>query len=768
MYRFAGLMIVVCSLQLSCKDNNNNDNDQPFCPAGEDLSAYVDPMIGTLGSGNVVPGALVPHGMVKLSPDTNAESGSVDAYEYANDKIEGFSHTHLQGPGGGFNGYSHVMFLPTTGVFSADVEDYASTFSHDTEVASPGYYKVGLDDYAITAELTATAHAGFHRYTYPQTDQAHILIDLGHSRGDSRGGKVQIVDPNTIKGYGVYNVHPMLDLILSSGDNITGQSTVYFHAVFDKPFESFGTWKKGENGIELSDNSDLENGPWIGAYVNFATQADEAVEVRVGISMVSMSQAKKNLEVEIGELTFEAVHKLARDTWNCYLNRIQLEGGTAQQRTIFYTALFHTLFAPADYTEVGGKFFSGADGQGDVFELEQGRFYTDDWCAWDTFRTSRPLATIVEPETINDVVASYLHLYQQGGWLPKCTWHATGYSRVMIGNHSVAIIADAYTKGFDQYDLDLAWAALEKSATQDDEDKLVDGVCGYVNLGTPPEYIQNGYISHECDTHQSASMTLEYAYNDYCIAQVADGMGKPDEYQTYMARAENYENIWNPETGFMQGRKRDGSWLTSFDPADTQTDNDFCEASSWIYTWFVPHDVPGLIDLIGDKQTFVEKLDEFFAGDYFEPSNEPSFHIPYLYNFAAAAHRTQELVRATLETEFSVEPNGLPGNDDAGATSAWIVFSAIGLYPVAPGDGRYQLASPLFDRTTLQLNPANYPGKQFVIETVNNSRANLYIQSATLNGAPLSRTWITHDEIIAGGTLSFAMGPEPSSWGSAD
>jgi predicted alpha-1,2-mannosidase len=477
--------------------------------------------------------------------------------------------------------------------------------------------------------------------------------------------------------------------------------------------------------------------------------------------MVSVETARRNLELEAAGRTFDQVRQAARDAWNCVLGRVAVETTSDDDKVLFYTALYHTLLSPTDYTEADGLFVSGADGMGNVYSCGGRRFYSDDWCAWDTFRTSRPLATLVEPETVDDVVASYLHLYLQGGWLPKCTWHATGYSRVMIGNHAVAIIADALTKGFQDYDLDLAWEAIEKSATQEDLDNLWPGVCGYLNLGTPPEYLENGYVSHDCDRSQSASMTLEYAYNDWATAQVADALGKSAEAQHYAQRALNYRNHWDPQTGFMRGRNLDGSWVEPFDPTEGV---DFCEASSWIYTWFVPHDVPGLIGLVGDETTFAAMLDQFFDQGHFDIGNEPSFHAPYLYNYAGSSHRTQQRVRETIRADFGIDPGGLPGNDDSGATSAWLALSAMGIYPVAPGGGVYQLTSPLFDRVTIRLHPAFAEGDTFVIEAVNNDATNMYIQSATLNGVALDRTWITHGEITAGGTLTFVLGPDPSTW----
>jgi len=753
-----GAFIIAVVVAAGCQDEKP---EKHFCPQGGDPAAHVDPLIGTSGSGNSVPGALLPHGVVKLSPDCLVDPGDVDSYEYRADRIEGFSHTHFQGPGGGGNGYSQILLTATTGDLKTEEIDYASAYSHEQEAAEPGYYMVGLLDYDVQAELTSTAHAGYHRYTFPAADPARILVDVGHCRGDSRGGEIEMVDDVTVAGFGIYNVHPLLDLALSTDRRTTGQSTIYFYAVFSRPFESYGTWT--ETGV--NPGSSAESGPDIGAYLEFTTSAQEAIEVRVGLSLVDVEQARKNLEAEIGKKSFEEVRAEARARWNCLLNRVQVEGGTADQKKMFYTALYHTLLAPADYTEDGGVFFSGADGKGYVYRNKDFRFYTDDWCAWDTFRTSRPLATLVEPETVDDVMASYLHLYRQGGWLPKCTWHATGYSRIMIGNHSVPMIADALVKGFTGFDREVAWEAVYKAATQDVDDDKFPGLCGYVNLGTPPEYIQSGYVSHDCDMHQSASMTLEYAYNDWCTAQAAEVLGKSDQVEVFRQRALNYQNHWNQAAGFMQGRMQDGSWREPFDPADDADDNDFCEATSWIYTWFVPHDVEGLIELMGGEENFTTKLDEFFSGGHFEISNEPSFHIPYLYNYAGDPAKTQEVVRNTLTNDFGPDPGGLPGNDDSGATSAWYAFSAMGFFPMAPGDGVYQITSPLFDKITIQLHPAFSKGKTFVFEAIDNSAGNLYIQSAELNGQPLERTWITHEEITKGGTLRLQMGPNPSTWG---
>ena len=757
-------VLAACALCTACFEQVAKQEPGPYCPAGEDLAAYVDPLIGTAGQGNALPGALVPHGMVRVGPDTVNDLGKVEAYDYGSDRIEGFTHTNWQGPGGSGNGYSHVLLLPVWGAPGTDIAAWAPRFSHHSEEASPGYYAVTLEGSKIRVELTATGHAAFHRYHY---DSAHgpasVLVDLGHSLGDSKGGWVEIVGDRTVRGCGEYNVHPLLDLILNFDGGRTGETTVCFHAEFSQPFVGRATWVRDRDQAVFDEGSISAEGRWLGARLDFDARLDPVLDVRVGISLIDEDQAQANLEAEIGEQGFGEVHAAARAAWNCRLNRIQVEGGSEDQRTLFYTSLYRTLMQPADHTEAGGRFYSAADEVGAVFELEPGRrFYTDDWCAWDTFRTSRPLATLVEPETVDDVIASYLHLYEQGGWLPKCTWQAGGYSRVMIGNHAVSMVADAAVKGFDGFDAATAWEALYKSATTDNTQDSYGSLCGYLNLGTPPEYIEKGYVSHECDGTQAASMTLEYAYNDWCIGRAAPRLGATTEQsQAFESRSGYWRNHWNPDSGFMQGRHEDGSWVEPFDPAGGGDANDFCEATSWIYSWFVPHDVPGLIDAMGGEQPFVDKLDRFFDEGHFDVSNEPSFHIPFLYNLAGAPEKTQARVRRVLNEDFSAGSGGLPGNDDAGATSAWYVLAAMGLYPLAPGDGVYQLSSPLFERITLHLEPGRYRGRTFVIEATGNGPQSPYIRSAALDGESLGRSEISHARIVRGGTLVLEMGASP-------
>lgn len=727
------------------------------------LTGDVDPMIGTRGPGNVIPGALVPHGMVKLSPDTVNDEGSIDAYEYASDRIEGFSHTHLEGPGGSYMGYSHVLVTARRGAVGDDVREYASRYTHERETAEPGYYAVTLDDAKARVELTATARCGVQRYTFEGAEPAVLLLDAAHTRGGFLDGEVRIIGNDTIQGRSKTNVHPGLALAISAfqidRQATTGVRPQFFAAKFSRPFASFGTWSK--HGVARGALSAREGE--IGAFVSYP-DASKAVEVRVCLSSIDEATATAALDEELGARSFDEVRTAAKEAWNRQLNRVQVEGGTAEERKVFYTALYHAHFQPTDYTE-GARYWSGADGRGRVFEANGKRFYSDDWCMWDTFRTTHPLQTLTAPERRDDVVRSMLHTWEQGEWLSKCTWQATGDSRVMIANPFTPIIADADLKGFTGFDREQAWAALWKAHTEDVPESLGATVCGYFNQGTPPDYLELGYVSHECDVLQSASMTLEYAYEDWALAAFARRLGRNDEAKALTRRAGYWKNHWNPEKGFMQGRKRDGSWVEPFDPA--RYDADFCEASSWIYSWFVPHDVRALIEARGGPDAFIRKLDEYFDTGRHDMSNEPAFHTPFLYAYAGAPAKAQARARELLRKHFTAAPDGLPGNDDAGATSAWAVFVALGLYPITPGGDVYVLGSPVFPKATLYLEPNHFEGRTFTIEARGAGAANVYVQSAKLNGATLDRPWITHGELAKGGALVFEMGPEPSAWGAS-
>jgi predicted alpha-1,2-mannosidase len=542
-------------------------------------------------------------------------------------------------------------------------------------------------------------------------------------------------------------------------DATTGIRTVYFDARFNRPFDSFGTWQ----GATATPGSRGASDDRIGAWATFQS-VDAPVEVTVCLSWIDLEQARANSDKQLEGRNFDAVRAAASETWNKLLNRIQVKGGTPAQQRIFYTALYHAFFQPADYTEYG-RFWSGEDGKGTVLAAPDWEYYSDDWCMWDTFRTTHPLQLLLEPERRSDIVNSLVTGFQRGGWFPKCTWQATGYSRLLTANPFVPIVADAYLKGFDEYDVNAAWQGLWKASTSDQPESLLTGLCGYFNQGTPPDFLDIGYVAHECDVDQSVTLTLEHSFDAWSLSRMADALGHTDERDRLRTLAGNYRNTFNPAHGFMQGRLRSGAWVEPFDPTQGGNNNDFTEATSWIYTWFVPHDVKGLMGLIGGAQPFVDKLDAYFDGGHHDPSNEPGFHVPYLYLYAGAAPKTQERVRDVLGSAFNDTPAGLPGNDDDGAMSALFVWGAIGLYPITPGDDTLLIGSPIFDEATVFLEPNFYDGGKFVVKTVNNGPDAPYVQSATLNGQPLARPFITHGDVIRGGTLILTMGPTPSTWG---
>jgi len=728
------------------------DLPEPSSFAPPAPASLVDPLIGTRGPGNAVPGALVPHGMVKLSPDTENERGAIDAYEYDNDAIEGFTHTHLEGPGGSNSGYSQILLMPATGPLELNVSRFASGFSHATEIAKLGYYAVTLDDYGVRAELTASAHAGLHRYTFTSCDESRILVDVGHSLGRSVDGEVRVVGRDTIEGFGVYQVHPLIAVVLQGSAPDTGIAKVHFVARFDPPFRGHGTWADEEP----SPGSKQATGPRIGAYADYGQAGGTSVEVRVGISFIDVEQARANLDAELADRSFEEVRDAAAERWNELLSRVEIEGADADLETMLRTSHYHALMQPADYSEQG-RFWSGADRVGAVHDSGGRRFFTDDWCVWDTARTTHPWHTIVEPEIMGDLAQSFVHLYEEDGWMPKCTWHAMGDSRVMTANFQFCVIADAHAKGLRDFDVDRAYEALRKGSMQD-ENPVSKGGCGYFGRGTPPEYLELGYVPAECDLEQSASMTLEHAYNDFCVAELAESLGKVEDQAYFEDRSASWKNVFKPGVGFAQPRRADGSFVEPFDP---ESRTGFTEANSWIYSFSVPHDVCGLVQAMGGEASFVARLDEFFDDAHFDPTNEPDFHAPWLYAAIGMPSKSAQRVREIVANAFDASPGGLPGNDDAGATSAWLLFAALGFYPLAPGDPTYFISGPMLERSVLHID-----NQTFVIEAPG-ARVAPFVQSATLNGASLTEPRLRHEDLVRGGSLVFEMGEAPSEWGKA-
>ncbi len=703
----------------------------------KNLAKYVDPMIGTGGHGHTFPGATVPFGMVQISPDTRWENwdGS-SGYHYSDNTIMGFSHTHLSGTGA--PEFCDILLMPTTGKIQMQPGSekdsktgYRSSFSHDNESATAGYYSVLLDDYNIRAELTATARTGFHRYSFPKGAQANIIIDL-KNRDHVLESNIKFVSDTEIQG-------------LRRSQRWAKDQYVYFYARFSHPFESFGI-TVNDSIIEGVDQADGKN---IRAFARF--NETEELMVKVGISAVSMEGAKKNLETENSGWAFEKIKGAAELEWNSFLSKIEVEGGTERQRRIFYTGLYHTAIAPNLFMDVDGK-YRGVDHQ--VHHATDHTNYTT-FSLWDTFRANMPLYSIIDTKRYLDFVKTFLEMYRIGGKLPQ--WELAGnYTGVMIGYHTHSVILDAVAKGIDGFDKALALEAMKKRV---------------LNI---PYYKDLGYIPAD-KVGGAVSMVMEYAYNDWSVARMAKHLGAKDDYEYFHKRAQFYRHMFDPSTGFMRPKNSDGSWVTPFDPAEGS--EHFVEGNSYQYSLFAPHDIYGIIELIGGEDKFEDWLDALFTvtskydnevvdasgliGQYAH-GNEPSHHMAYLYNYIGVPWKTQAMTRQILETLYDDHPDGLSGNEDCGQMSAWYILNAMGFYPVCPGNPTYAITSPIFDKVTINLEN----GKKFTIIAENVSDKNQYIQSATLNGQPYTKSWFSHDEIVNGGQFVFNMGDQANeNWG---
>jgi len=713
---------------------------------GQDVLHHVNPFIGTDGHGHTFPGATLPFGMVQLSPDTRVAGWDACAgYHYSDSTVIGFSHTHLSGTG--VADYGDILFMPTVGALKIVPGDervfgsgYRSRFRHQNEKASPGYYEVLLEDYNVRVALTATRRVGFHRYTFPKSDSANVIIDLVHGLGPDRvvESSLHIAGDAEIEGY-------------RRSEGWAKDQRLYFVAQFSRPFIAFGT---GVND-SIRPNHRTASGTHIKGYVRFSTRQKEQVLIKVGISTVSIEGARSNLRAEIPLWDFEKIKSDAERAWQNELGKIEIEGGAPPQRTTFYTAVYHALLAPNLFSDADGS-YRGMDGR--VHRAEGFEMYTV-FSLWDTFRAEHPLLTIIDQKRTLDFIKSIVAKYEEGGVLP--VWElAANETWCMIGYHAVPVIADAYLKGLRGFDAEKAFAAMKHSASLD-------------HFGLK-YYREHGYIPGELES-ESVSKTLEYAYDDWCIAQMARALGKREDERQFSERAQFYKNVYDASSGFMRA-KVNGSWVEPFDP--TAVTNHYAEANPWQYHFFVPHDVDGLIKLMGGRERFVAKLDTLFntssrmagrqqaditgmIGQYAQ-GNEPSHHVAYLYNDAAAPWKTQRTVRLIMDSLFHDRPEGLCGNDDCGQMSAWYVMSALGLYQVAPGRPVYNIGSPLFPKATMHLEDGN----KFIVTATNNSLENKYIQSALLNGKTHSTPYLDHANIMNGGELKFIMGERPNlQWG---
>lgn len=730
----------------------------------ERYTQYVNPFIGTGAvdahslSGSNFPGSTLPFSFIQLSPDT--EEGPDDpasGYDYNAKSIVGFSHTHLSGTG--VSDLFDVLLMPTVGVLhlqpgSADGTEkgYRSAFSHQQETARPGYYQVQLTDYKINAELTSTEHVGVHRYTFPESSDVHIVVDLDHSLNKKRpywsckilDAQIRVVSPTVVEGYRI----------------LTGWADfrkVYFRIVFSKPFKTAYMTNGKRKPTELS----IVNGTAVKAAFDFDTKERENIIAKVSLSPVSMENARLNMEAEMSGWDFDNVRNTADQRWEHELEKIKVEGSLTQKK-IFYTALYHAFTQPNNIADINGEYMAS---NYTIQKSPTGKYYST-FSLWDTYRAAHPLYTLIQPEKTVDFINSMVAHAKSYGYLP--IWQLWGEENYcMIGNHAIPVIADAALKGMKGLDLEEAYAAVKQSSIVDHPNSPFAIWDKYHYM---PEDLQS----------QSVSITLEMAYDDWCVAQFAKLLGKMEDYKYFLARSNNYKNVYNSATGFFQGKKSDGKWMEPFNPLGYGGNggNPFTEGNAWQYYWYVPQDVNALVQLTGGRQAFENKLDTFFTladtsgetngnasgfiGQYAH-GNEPSHHVTYLYDYIGKPWKTQYYVSKVLREQYNENSSGYTGNDDCGQMSSWYIFSAMGFYPVNPANGVYAIGSPILPKAELTMPN----GKIFTVITNNANTNNCYIQRVKLNGKVYEKAYLTQADLEEGGVLEFQMGNKPNkSWAS--
>ena len=726
------------------------------------LVDFIRPFVGTQGEGNTFPGPSAPFGMMQLSPDTDHELwNTASGYEYTDPSIMGFSLTHLTGTG--IPDLGDFLFVPQIGVpkliagtkTDPDV-GYRSAFSHDDESASAGYYKVRLQKSGVTVELTAGERAGMLRMTFPTSDEASILTDLHHvltgKKWNVIWSRVRVEDNATITGFHMVS-------------GWAKERYLYFAARYSRPFDKAEIYSNGKPVIydtRRFRSAREAAGTNLQFVAKYKTRHDEPILVKAGISAVSAANALENLNAEIPDWNFDRVLAATRGKWERELSRIQIEG-TREEKETFYTSMYHAFLAPNLYQDCNGE-YRGFDQN--IHRVKGFTNYTI-FSLWDTYRATHPLLALVQAKRDSDMINSLLAHYDQSvdHLLPVWSLQANE-TWCMVGYHAVPVIVDGFLKGVTGFDPKRAYDAIRTTAMNPD----YDSVTAYAKLGWVPFDKEN----------ESVSKTLEYAFDDYCVAQMAKALGKKDDFEYFSQRAGNYRNLFDPSVGLMRGRDSAGKWRTPFDPHNYDEDagvNDFTEGTSWQYSWYVPHDVSGLIGLMGGKEKFAQKLDELFTfkeadkstgvsdiqgriGEYWH-GNEPSHHIIYLYSYAGQPWKAAERLREVVTTQYGNKPNSLSGNDDCGQMSAWYVFTCLGFYPVCPGADYYVIGAPQVKKAVMQLSN----GKSFTMIARELSSENLYIQSVQLNGQPLESPFLQFGAVRDGGTLVFTMGPKPSEWG---
>jgi len=700
----------------------------------------VNPFIGTGGHGHTYPGATLPMGFVQLSPDCKTKDWDwCSGYHYSDSTILGFSHTHLSGTGVGDLG--DVLIMPYYGKIeyepgdpSIPNEGYHSGFSHDEEYAKPGYYQVKLKKYGIHAELTSTTHVGFHQYTFPSaSDSARIIIDLAHGIHGNLPfvSELKIENDSTVSGY-------------RYATGWAEMKRLYFVVKFSKPFNTSGISLHNKTPKPFPIAVTKEK---LKAVLTFKVTNNEKIKVKVALSANSLENAYQNLS-EIKDWNFERIKEESKKEWNNVLSKIRIEADETQKE-IFYTALYHTLVVPNVISDT--QTFFGPDLS---YHTSNSKKYYSTFSLWDTFRATHPLYSLLFPDRVNEFVNNFIQHHKIYGYLP--IWPLWGTeTHTMIGNHAIPVIVEAYMKGIKDYDAEAAYQAVKETSLRTHHNSYFDTLNKY------------GYLPNDRST-QSVSKTLEIAYDDWCAAQFAKALGHMDDYKFFIKRSSSYKNLFDSTTGFMRGKSSSGVWTAHFNPAQTSYSGDYTEGNAWQYSWFVPHDIDGLIKLHGGKEKFAKKLDSLFTipstlvGDVIDVTgligqyahgNEPSHHIAYLFNYAGYPCKTQYYVRKILNEMYSNKPDGLIGNEDCGQMSAWYIFSSMGFYPVNPASGEFDLGIPLFKKIKISL-PNN---KEFVITTDNTGKDDGYVKSVKLNGKKFTNLKLTNSEIIEGGSIEFKL-----------
>ena len=739
------LIILSAILIVSCAKKT-----ETLTSKNENVSSYVDPFIGTGGHGHTYPGATVPFGMLQVSPVNGiSEWDWCSGYHYSDDVAIGFSHLSLSGTGIG--DLADILFMPvnkavdlSTNPISRDSIPYKSSYSHKNEKATPGYYQVFLENHNVNVELTTSKRTAYHKYTFKEGDTQSVVINLGFAINWDKSIEtfLKVEDEHTISGYRY-----------STG--WAKNQKVFFVAKFSKPIVNYKLSADGN-----TTDKDLVKGIKTSTQLFFDGAKNKELLAKVALSSVSVENAKDNLDAK--EETFETTKSEAETLWNSALSQIVVETPTDSLKTIFYTALYHAQLAPVTFSDKNGQFRLEND------SIVTAKNYTaySTLSLWDTFRAEHPLLTLIAPDRVSDMVNSMLAFYDTKKILPVWTLYGNE-TNTMTGYHSIPVIVDAYQKGIRGFDAEKAYEAMKNTMMQDDR-----GLIYYKKYGFIPYSLLD----------ESVTITLEYAYDDWCVAQMARALGKEADYQYFLNRSKAYQQLFDKKSGFMRGKSVDGkSWNAPFDPkhSNHREQTDYTEGNAWQHSWFVPQAVDDLIAIHGGNEIFTSRLEKLFTesseitGDnvsaditgligQYAHGNEPSHHIAYMFNHANQPWRTQYWARHIMDTQYNTTPNGLSGNEDCGQMSAWYVLSSIGLYPMNPASGEYEIGSPIFEKSTIKL-PEN---KTFMIEAEYVSHTNFYIQSATLNGKPFTKTTLSHQDILKGGTLHFVMGNKPNkNWG---